>query len=110
MLLRIRVEYEPVESYPEYILGGLESRSKISAVGTVVRAGGGSGCGVWVASEAPGDLIWKAVPILAGVVHHHVKNLEVLIASRLSSIAKIIDESSEFATSAAESRSDGRRL
>jgi hypothetical protein len=54
---------------------------------------GFSGCGVWVATEAPKDLLWKAEPILAGVVHHHMKKLEVLIASRLSSIGDIITRS-----------------
>jgi len=51
---------------------------------------GFSGCGVWVATEGATDLLWKAVPILVGVEHHYVKRLEILIASRLSSIVNII--------------------
>ena len=47
---------------------------------------GFSGCGVWVAAESTTDRVWKPDPLLAGVVHRYVEKLDVLIASKLSTI------------------------
>ena len=61
----------------------------IAYTGEQMHPGGFSGCGIWVASDYPNRLLWRAEPLLIGVAHTYFAKSQVIVATKLPSIVTI---------------------